>query len=147
REARGRAAPGRGLAVRAEVGRIPRARVPRRRRAAAPEPRPQAVEPLLPRTRAPASGAASRALRRGRRARDHGGGRPRLRGAPAPPPPRALARGAVAPEDPGVRRPGGPAVPGRRRPARPPLPPARVTPRKSTGVGPPADLPDADHPR
>ena len=51
REARHRAAPGRGLAVRAEVGRLPRPRVPRRRPVLHPEPRPEASRPLLSRAR------------------------------------------------------------------------------------------------
>ena len=42
---------GRRLAVRAQVGRLPRDRVPRRRRALHPEPRPEAARSLLPRAR------------------------------------------------------------------------------------------------
>ena len=66
---------GRRLAVRAQVGRLPGARVPRRRRALHPEPRPQAARPLLPRARRAAEGPAARALRARRRGRD----RPRRR--------------------------------------------------------------------
>jgi ATP-dependent DNA ligase len=42
------------------VGRLPGHRVPRSRRRAHPEPRPQAAEPLLPRTREGAGRAAAR---------------------------------------------------------------------------------------
>ena len=49
---------GRRLALRAEVGRLPRHRVPRRRPALHPEPRPEAARPLLPRARGRASRAS-----------------------------------------------------------------------------------------
>ncbi len=60
-----------GLDLRAEVGRLPGARLPRRRRALHPVARPQAAEPLLPGARGAAAGArrprrALRARRRGR---------------------------------------------------------------------------------
>ena len=51
---------GRRLAVRAEVGRLPRARLPRRRRDLHAVARPQAARPLLPRTGRPAAGRAAR---------------------------------------------------------------------------------------
>ena len=61
---------GRRLAVRAEVGRLPGARLPRRRRGLHPEPRPEAARPLLPGARGAAPRGAARALRARRRDRD-----------------------------------------------------------------------------
>ena len=49
RQARRRASDGGRLDLRAEVGRLPRRGLPRRRRGLHPEPRRQAAEPLLPR--------------------------------------------------------------------------------------------------
>ena len=60
----------RRLAVRAQVGRLSRARVQGRRRALHPEPRPEAARPLLPRARGHAARRAARALRARRRDRD-----------------------------------------------------------------------------
>ena len=53
------AARRRRLPVRAEVGRLPRHRVPRRRRRVHPEPRPAAARPLLPRAARRAADGAS----------------------------------------------------------------------------------------
>ena len=61
---------GDGLALRAEVGRLPRHRVPRRRPALHPEPRPEAARPLLPRAGGDPPGEPARALRGRRRDRD-----------------------------------------------------------------------------
>ncbi len=60
REARDRAARGRRLALRAEVGRLPRDRVPRPRPLLHPEPRPAAARPLLPGARRTTCGRACR---------------------------------------------------------------------------------------
>ena len=59
----------RRLAVRAEVGRLPRDRLPRRRRDLHAVARPQAARPLLPGARRAAPGGAARALRPRRRDR------------------------------------------------------------------------------
>ena len=64
-----RAAGRAGLDLRAEVGRLSRAGVPRRRRAPDPEPRREAARPLLPRAARAAAGAAAAALRARRRDR------------------------------------------------------------------------------
>ena len=69
RQGRRRPAVRRRLAVRAEVGRLPGARLPRRRRGLHPVARPQAARPLLPRAGRSAPGRASRALRPRRRGR------------------------------------------------------------------------------
>src|SRR6187399_1602875 len=69
-------ARGRGLAIRAEVGRLPDDRLPRRRRGAPPEPQREADEPLLPRGDPPHPGAAGEEARARRRARDRGEGHP-----------------------------------------------------------------------
>ncbi len=72
--------PGRPrLPVRAEVGRLPRARVSHRRRDAAAESRPEAAEPLFPRARGGAARRVARRLRARRRDRRRVGARPRLR--------------------------------------------------------------------
>ena len=66
---------GRRLAVRAEVGRLPGAGLPGRRRGLHPVPRPQAARPVLPRARRAARGRAPGAVRprrRGRHRRDGG---------------------------------------------------------------------------
>ena len=72
------AAPGRdpggaSVVVRAQVGRLSVARLPRRRRALPAEPRPAAPRPLLPGARGAAAGRAPGALRRRRRDRDRRG--------------------------------------------------------------------------
>src|SRR5581483_3519063 len=101
--ARRRAAGRRRLAVRAEVGRLPRRARERRRRARALEPERPAAPPVLPGAAA-ARRAAAAALGARRRDRDRAGGAARLRrdaDAPAPgrePHPQALGR------DPGAAR-------------------------------------------
>src|SRR2546421_675811 len=62
-EAQQLAARGRGLDLRAEMGRLPRHRLPRRRRSAAAEPRPQTAQPILSGAGGPAPAPASAALR------------------------------------------------------------------------------------
>ena len=97
--ARARASARRRLAVRAEVGRLPRRPRERRRRARALEPQRPAAAPLLPRAGA-ARRAAAAALRARRRDRDRARRRARLRrdAAAAPsggePHPQALGRDA-----------------------------------------------------
>ena len=84
---------GRRLDLRAEVGRLPRARLPRRRRALHPEPRREAARPLLPRARRRRSRRSSRraACSTARSSSPRGDGA-RLRGAAAAPPPGRVAR-------------------------------------------------------
>ncbi len=113
-----RPARGRRLAVRAQVGRLPRARVQGRRRGLHAEPRPQAARPLLPRARGPAPRAAARALRARRRGRDRPRRRARLRGAAAADPPGGVAREDARRGDAGLVRGVGPARARRRGPAR-----------------------------
>ena len=79
REARHRAAGRRGLAVRAEVGRLPRHRLQGRRRGVHAEPRPEAARPLFPRAVGHAAGEPARALRGRRGDRHRLRPRPRLR--------------------------------------------------------------------
>src|SRR5207302_8762605 len=90
-EARHLAARGRRLDFRAEMGRLPRDRVPRRRRSFAAEPRPEAAQPLLPGARGPAPEPASTALRGGRGDRDRRTERARFRCAAAADPPGGFA--------------------------------------------------------
>ena len=82
----------RRLAVRAEVGRLPGARLPRRRRGLHPEPRPQAARPLLPGARraAPRRSCRSAACSTARSSSPRDGGA-RLRGAAAAHPPGRVA--------------------------------------------------------
>ena len=107
-----------GPALRAEVGRVPLHRVPRRRRDRARLAQRPPAHPLLPRAGRAAAGRAPRALR-GRR-RDRGGhrGRPRLRRAPAAPPPGRVTRAHARREDAGQLRRLRPARPRRPRPHR-----------------------------
>ncbi len=63
-------ARGRWLAVRAQVGRLPCRRLPRRRRDLHPEPGPQAARPVLPGARGALPRAAPGAMRAGRRGGD-----------------------------------------------------------------------------
>ena len=107
----------RRLAVRAEVGRVPLHRVPRRRRDRAGQPQRAAVHPLLPRAARPAARDAPRAVRRRRRDRRPRPGRPRARlRRPAPAhPPRRVARSPPGRRDPGLVRRLRPAGPRRRR--------------------------------
>ena len=91
RQARDRAAGGRRVSLRAEVGRLPRDRLSRRRRRLHPEPRPAAARSLLSRAARGAARGAARRLRARRRDRDRHAARPRLRCAAA-----AAASGRVA---------------------------------------------------
>ena len=100
---------GRRLAVRAQVGRVPGARVPRRRRAVHPEPRPEAARPLLSRARRAAQGEPARAMRPRRRGRDRRRRRAPVRGAPAPHPPGRVAGEDARRGEPGELRRVGPA--------------------------------------
>ena len=59
----------RGLALRAEVGRVPLHRLPRRRRRRAGQPQRAAADPLLPRAARAAAASVARALRGRRRDR------------------------------------------------------------------------------
>ena len=88
---RRRAARRARLPVRAEVGRLPRDRLPQRRADAAAEPRPEAAEPLLPRARAGAARRAAEGLRARRRDRRRVAARARLRRAAAAHPPGGVA--------------------------------------------------------
>ena len=107
---------GRGLDLRAEVGRLSRAGLSRRRRDSHPEPRREAAQPLLPRAhrsrsrrscpqRCVLDGEIVVAQRR----------RARFRSAAAAHPPGGLAREAALQGDPGVDRVLGSAVRGRSR--------------------------------
>ena len=69
-EAVRRAAGRRRLALRAQVGRLPRHRLQRRRRRLHPEPRPEAARPLFPGAARRAARGPARALRGGRGDRD-----------------------------------------------------------------------------
>ena len=93
--------PGRRrLAVRAEVGRVPLHRLPRRRRHRADQPQRAPVHPLLPRAARAAAGGAARAVRRRRRDRRPRPRRPRARlrrPAPADPPGGVAGRRAWPP--------------------------------------------------
>ena len=111
---------GRRLAVRAEVGRLPLRRVPRRRRHRAGQPQRAAVHPLLPRAARSAPRLAPRALRRRRRDRRRrpGGPRSRLRRPAAAHPPGRVPRAPPGRRDAGVVRRLRPARPRRRRAAR-----------------------------
>ena len=91
READARAAAGGQGLVRAEVGRLPLHRVPRRRRPRPAEPEQQAAAALLPRAAGPAARTAARTGRRRRRARRRERTRPRLRRAAAAPAPGRIA--------------------------------------------------------
>ncbi len=71
REAGARAADGDQWAVRAEVGRLPLHRLPRRRRHRARQPQRAAAHPLLPGARRAAARRAARPGGRRRRDRDH----------------------------------------------------------------------------
>ena len=84
---------GRRLDLRAEVGRLPRARLPRRRRGVHPEPRREAARPLLPRARArhPRRSCPTRCVLDGEIVIATGE-RARLRGAAAAAAPGRLAR-------------------------------------------------------
>ena len=82
---------GRRLAVRAQVGRLPGPRLPRRRRGLHRSPRPEAARPLLPGARRSAARGAARALRAGRRGRHRPRRGARLRGAAAAHPPGGVA--------------------------------------------------------
>jgi hypothetical protein len=95
---------GRRLAVRAQVGRLPGDRLPRRRRGLHPEPRPQAARALLPRAAAGAARQPARALRGRRRDRHPRRGRARLRRAAAAHPPGRLARAHARRADAGLVR-------------------------------------------
>src|SRR5262249_42792205 len=116
REARDRAPGGRRLALRAEVGRLPRARVPRPRSLLRAEPRPPSARPVFPRAGGGVPPQPPAALRGRRRDRDRDRPRPRLRRAPAPAPPGGVARAEARRRDAGVVRRLRPARP---RPARP----------------------------
>ena len=90
--------------LRAEVGRLPEHRLPRRRVGRAGEPEREAADPLLPRAGRPAPGLAARALcprRRGGHRRAEGA---RLRRPAQPHPPRRLARPEARRGDAGVVR-------------------------------------------
>ena len=114
-----RAARGRGLDLRAEVGRLPRAGFPRRRRGVHPEPRREAARPLLSRADRAAQGRScpERCVLDGEIVIVRTG-RARLRGAAAAPPPGGLAREAPVERDPGLVRVLRSALRRRSRPAR-----------------------------
>ena len=80
RESGRRAAVGRRLAVRAEVGRLPGAGLPRRRRGLHAVARPEAARSLLPGAGGAAAGRPAGALRARRRGRHLARRRARLRG-------------------------------------------------------------------
>jgi hypothetical protein len=80
------------LPLRAEVGRLPRHRLPRRRRRVHPEPRPAAARPLLPRAARRAARAAARAAAWSTARSSSPTPGPRLRRAAAAPPPGRVAR-------------------------------------------------------
>ena len=147
-QALGRDPGRRRLAVRAEVGRLPHPRVPRRRRGLPAEPRLEAAGPLLPRARSAAARGAAGARRPRRRDRDRGAGRARLRVAAAAHPPGGVARGAAGARDPGVVRGVGPA---RARATRTCRPQPLVERRRAAGGGAcgraAARPPDARHAR
>ena len=84
----------RRMALRAEVGRLPLHRLPRRRHDRAGQPQRAAVHPLLPRAARAAAGVAAPALRRRRRDRraGHRRSRARLRRAAAAHPPGRVPR-------------------------------------------------------
>ena len=107
----------RRLALRAEVGRVPLHRVPRRRRHRAGQPQRAAVHPLLPRADRAAQGVAARALRRRRRDRRRRPRRQRarLRRPAAAHPPRRVAGPPPRRGDAGVVRRLRPAGARRRR--------------------------------
>ena len=90
---------GRRLAVRAEVGRLPLRRLPRRRRDRAGQPQRAAVHPLLPRAARAAARRAPGSVRRRRRDRRAGERRPRprLRRAAAAHPSRRSRASAASP--------------------------------------------------
>src|SRR5262249_13540301 len=119
REARARDPARARMALRAQMGRIPRNRLPGRRRDAAVEPLQPTTRPGLPRARGRARHGAPGPLRGRRRDRS----RPRrpagIRPAPAPAAPSAVPRRETGRRDPDVlrrvRSPGG----GRRQSARP----------------------------
>ena len=118
------------LDLRTEVGRVPRARLPRRRRDPHPEPRREAARPLLPRARGPHQSAVPRALRRRWRDRHRPRGRARLRGPPAEAPPRRVAREEARRRAPGLDRALGHPLPQGSRAARRSLPRAARDPRE-----------------
>ncbi len=92
REARDRAARGRRLALRAQVGRLSRDRLSRRRPLLHPEPRLRSRSTATSRSsRRRSARASARPLRRRRRDRDRDRARPRLRRAAAAPPSRRFA--------------------------------------------------------
>src|SRR5437016_13678447 len=103
-EGRGGAARGRWLALRAEMGRVPRHRVPRPRPCLPPEPRPETPRSLLPRAPTCLPGPPSRALRRRRGDRDRRRARDRLRVAAVTPAPGGLDVADARREDGGTLR-------------------------------------------
>src|SRR6266508_4034610 len=94
RQARRRAAARRRLDLRAEVGWLSRAGVPRWGRNLHSKPGRKAARPLLPRADRSVEGTVAKAMRTRRRDRDRAEGSARLRGAAA-----AAASGGVARED------------------------------------------------
>ena len=92
------------LRVRAQVGRVPLHRVPRRRRRRARQPQRATADPLLPGGGRGGQGRAAAAVRR--RRRDRGGGRrpPGVRAAARPHPPGRLTGPDARREDAGVVR-------------------------------------------
>ena len=114
-----------GLELRAQVGRVPLHRVPRRRRGRAGQPQHQAADPLLPRGRHGDQGAAARAVRARRRAlrgtQQRRGRPPGVRDAPGAHPPRCLPGQPAGRADTGRVRGLRPAGPRRRVVRRPPV--------------------------
>ena len=138
---------GDGFLYRAEVGRLSRDRLSRRRRGLHPEPRPAAARSLLSRAARRAAGRAARRLRARRRDRDRHAARPRLRRAADAAASRRLARRQAREGDAGRvrrvrrarRRRAGSA---RRRAARAPRAAGAAARRRQA-----ADSPDADDAR
>ena len=119
---------GRGRAgVRAEVGRLPLHRVPRRRRGRARQPQREAADPLLPRGRRGGPALAARALRRRRRDRRAHRRPARLRRAAAAHPPGRHPGATARRGDAGVVRGLRPARARRRRPDGAPFAERRTT--------------------
>src|SRR5438045_5924131 len=129
--------------LRTEVGRFPRAGIPRRARPGAAEPGSQAAEPLLSRAVGALAPAAPRALRPRRRDRDRGSFRAGFRSAPAPDPSRGVADQAVGLADPRFLRRLRSAGARRRGPARGAPGRAAGAARGRPRAGEPAPVPDA----
>ena len=139
----GRAAGRRRLAVRAQVGRLPGAGLPRRRRGLHAVARPQAAGSLFPGAGGAAAGRAARPLRARRRGRHRPGRGARFRGAAAAHPPGRIARPDAGRRVAGELRGLGPPGARRRGPASRAAGRAAGAARGAPGRRPAAGPPDA----